>query len=63
VKLAAWLDEYRALPTDEVTRPVADVEDDWEEPALLAPPDRLRDTSPRWLERAERVGYGRVTRI
>lgn len=61
MKLVDWLDEYRALPTDDVTRPVADADDDWEEPELLAAADRVRDRSPRWLERAERVGYGRAT--
>jgi hypothetical protein len=58
--LAEWLDEYRNLPADEVTRPAAQPED-WAEEDLMAPSDRLRDTSPRWLERAERVGYGRPT--
>ena len=63
MKLADWLDEYRALPTDDVTRPISAEEDDWEEPELLAPADRVRDTSPRWLERAERIGHGRATQI
>jgi hypothetical protein len=63
VKLADWLDEYRQLPVGEVVRPVTDADDDWEEPDLLAPADRVRDTSPRWLERAERVGHGRATHL
>jgi hypothetical protein len=62
MKLAEWLDEYRGLPIDEVARPAADV-DDWQEQPLLAPSDRMHDTTPRWLKRAERVGYGRVTHI
>ena len=62
VKLADWLDEYRSLSVDHIDRPSAEP-DDWEEPAMLAPADRMRDTSPRWLERAERVGYGRATQI
>jgi hypothetical protein len=63
VKLADWLDEYRNLPVEEVTRPVSDADDDWEEPDLIASDDRVRDTSPRWLKRAERIGYGRATII
>jgi hypothetical protein len=63
VKLAEWLDEYRSLPIEEVARRVAADEDGWQEEPLLAPTDRLHDTTPRWLKRAERVGYGRVTHI
>ena len=62
-KLSAWLEEYRQFDTEAVTRPVSDAVDDWEEEELLAPADRVRDTSPRWLERAERVGYARATQI
>lgn len=61
VKLADWLDEYRSLPVGEVVRPPSDAEDDWQEPDLIASSDRLRDISPRWLKRAERIGYGRAT--
>jgi hypothetical protein len=61
VKLADWLDEYRNFAPDSVVREVAEPEDDWEEPDLIASPDRVRDTTPRWRRRAERVGYGRVT--
>ncbi len=61
VKLNDWLDEYRNLPVEEVVRPLSDAEDDWGEQDLIADPDRLRDTTPRWLERAERAGYGRAT--
>jgi hypothetical protein len=61
VKLADWLDEYRNLPVEEVTRPLSEIEDDWEEPDLIAASDRVRDLSPRWLKRAERIGYGRAT--
>ena len=63
VKLTDWLDEYRNLDPDEVVRTVAEPVDDWEEPDLLAPADRLRNTEPRWRERAARVGYGRPTQI
>jgi len=63
MKLSAWLDEYRSLPTEGFERPVAEQPDDWEEQDLLAPADRVHDTEPRWRERASRVGYGRVTRI
>lgn len=63
MKLADWLDEYRSFDPAAVTRTVAEPVDDWEEEDLLAPADRLRDTSPRWLERAERVGYGQATPI
>jgi hypothetical protein len=61
--LADWLDEYRALDPATVVRPAAEPHDDWEEPALLAPADRVRDTTPRWRERAGRVGYGRPSTI
>ncbi len=63
VKLSDWLDEYRSLPADGFERPVAESTDDWEEPEVLAPADRLRSTEPRWRERASRVGYGRPTQI
>ena len=61
VKLNDWLEEYRNLPVEEVVRPLSDAEDDWGEQDLIADPDRVRDTSPRWLKRAGRAGYGRVT--
>ena len=61
VTLAEWLEEYRNLAPDSVVREVAEPEDDWAEPELIASRDRLRDTTPRWRVRAERVGYGRVT--
>jgi hypothetical protein len=63
MKLSDWLDEYRKLPSDSVVRRVAESEDDWAEEALFAPADRMRDTTPRWRERAERVGYGRATTL
>ena len=59
MRLSEWLDEYRNLAPDSVVRIVAEPEDDWAEEELFAPADRLRDTTPRWRERAERVGYGR----
>ena len=46
-----------------VARPVAEPVDDWSEPDLLAPADRMRDTTPRWRERAARTGYGRPTTL
>ena len=61
--LSEWLDEYRALNPASVARPPADLADDWEEPELLAPSDRVRDSAPRWRERASRVGYGRPTTL
>lgn len=63
MKLSDWLDEYRNLPTEPTVRTVAEPVDDWEEPELLAPADRLRSTEPRWRERAARVGYGRATQL
>lgn len=63
VKLSDWLDEYRNFDPGVVERPLAEREDDWAEPHLLAPADRVRSTEPRWLKRAERVGYGRPTQI
>jgi hypothetical protein len=63
MKLSAWLDEYRSLPTEGFERPVSEQPDDWEEQDLLAPADRVKDTEPKWRERASRVGYGRVTHI
>ncbi|MEO5986893.1 MAG: hypothetical protein ABIW50_08135 [Candidatus Limnocylindria bacterium] len=62
MRLADWLDEYRTLPTEGFARPVPEP-DDWEEQDLLAPADRVPDRSPRWLRRAERVGYGRATHL
>jgi hypothetical protein len=55
------LEEYRAFDPDSVVRTVAEPVDDWEEQSLLAPPDRLHDTRPRWRDRAMRIGYGRPT--
>jgi len=63
VKLADWLDEYRNFDSSEVTRSVAEPVDDWEEEELLAPADRVHDTRPRWLDRAQRIGHGRATQI
>ena len=62
MKLSEWLDEYRSLPPDSITRTVAEPDDDWgDEEELFAPADRLHDATPRWRTRAERVGYGRPT--
>jgi hypothetical protein len=61
--LSDWLNEYRQFDADQVTRPQSEAVDDWQEEDLLAPADRVRDTTPRWLERAERVGYARATQI
>lgn len=60
--LADWLDEYRHLSVDDFRRPVAEEEEEADD-TFLAPADRVRDTSPRWLARAERIGYGRPTQI
>jgi hypothetical protein len=63
MKLSDWLEEYRSLDPDSVTRTLADPVDDWQEPDLLAPADRARDSTPRWRERASRVGYGRPSTL
>jgi hypothetical protein len=63
VKLADWLDEYRRIGIDDLERPVATPVDDWDEPEIMAPADRVRDTTPRWRERAVRVGYARATQV
>jgi hypothetical protein len=62
VKLSDWLDEYRQIRADDVQRP-SETADDWHETDLFAPADRVRDTTPRWRERAERIGYARVTQV
>ena len=59
MKLAEWLDEYRAFELESVERTVAEPVDDWTEPDLLVSEDRVPDTRPRWRERARRIGYGR----
>ena len=63
MSLAEWIDGYRRFDPNRVTRPQVDAADDWEEQDLLAPEDRVRDTSPRWMERARTVGYARPTQI
>ena len=63
MKLADWLDEYRNFDSADVTRPLAEPVDDWEDEELLAPTDRVHDTRPRWLDRAKRIGHGRATQI
>ncbi len=63
MKLTDWLDEYRNVPLDSGARRAADAEEDWVDEGLFAPDDRERDTTPRWLKRAERVGYGRASVI
>jgi hypothetical protein len=63
VKLTDWLDEYRNLPVDQFVRRSADADDDWEEQDIIASDQRVVDTTPRWRERAQRVGYGRVTHL
>jgi hypothetical protein len=62
-KLSDWLNEYRRYSVDDVSRREADDADDWQEPDLFAPADRVRDTTPRWLQRAERVGHAPPTHI
>jgi hypothetical protein len=63
MKLAEWLDEYRTFDPASVERTVAEPVDDWQEPELIASPDRTPDLTPRWRERAGRVGYGRPTTL
>lgn len=58
MKLTDWLDEYRSFSPASVERSVAEPIDDWQEQELIASPDRPRDLTPRWRERARRVGYG-----
>lgn len=63
MKLAEWLDEYRAFDQTRVTRTAAENIDDWQEEELLARADRVHDTRPRWLDRAKRIGHARATYI
>jgi hypothetical protein len=63
MNLAEWLDEYRSFDPGSVERTVAEPEDDWQEQSLIASADRAPDPTPRWRERAERVGYGRPTTL
>ncbi len=63
VSLAEWIDEYRRVDPNDVNRPDVDEVDDWQEPDLLAPVDRVRDTKPRWMDRARSAGYGRPTQL
>jgi hypothetical protein len=63
VNLAEWIDEYRRIDPNDVTRPQADEVDDWEEEELLAPADRVRDKTPRWMSRARSVGHARATQL
>jgi hypothetical protein len=63
VSLAEWIDEYRRVDPNHVTRPQVDEVDDWEEEELLAPADRMRDPTPRWMSRARSVGYARATQL
>jgi hypothetical protein len=63
VNLADWLNEYREYRPDDVQRGGSTIPDDWQEPELLAPADRVRDTTPRWLDRAARIGHARATQV
>ena len=63
MSLAEWIDEYRRVDPNDVNRPHVDEVDDWQEPDLLAPVDRVRDTTPRWMDRARSAGYGRATQF
>lgn len=63
VKLSDWLDEYRDFSADDIRPAGLVIGDDWQEPELLAPADRVRDTTPRWLDRAARIGYARATQV
>ena len=63
MRLAEWIDEYRRIDPNDVTRPQVDAVDDWEEEDLLAPADRVRDTTPRWMSRAKDVGHARATQL
>jgi hypothetical protein len=63
MKLSEWVNEYRRYPVSGVSRLSDDGADDWQEPDLFAPADRVRDTTPRWLKRAERIGHAPPTRL
>ena len=63
MKLSEWLDEYRNFDPAGVERTASEPVNDWEEQELLAPADRVRDTTPRWRLRAKQVGLGRVTQL
>ena len=63
MSLAEWIDEYRRVDPNDVTRPQVDEVDDWEEEELLAPADRVRDTTPRWMSRAKDIGHARATQL
>jgi hypothetical protein len=63
VKLSDWLNEYREFSPDEVRPAGSTLADDWHEPELLAPADRVRDKTPRWLDRAARIGHARATQF
>lgn len=69
MSLNEWIREYREYPIDEtrraVRRPTPRSEpllpephhEETTAPYGVLPADRLRDNTPRWLRRAERVGY------
>lgn len=69
MSLNEWIREYRDYPVDEAVRQVrrpalsselGRPEPPYEEstaPYAIVPADRLRDRTPRWMRRAERVGY------
>jgi hypothetical protein len=63
VSLAEWIDGYRRVDPNDVNRPQVDEVDDWQEPDLLASVDRVRDTKPRWMDRARSVGIARATQL
>jgi hypothetical protein len=63
VTLSDWLNEYREFSADDVALGVGTAPDDEDERELLAPADRVRERTPRWLDRAARIGYARTTKI
>jgi hypothetical protein len=54
MKLSDWLDEYRRIDPESIVRHVAEPEDDWEDPGLYAPADRLQDVPPLARARSAR---------
>jgi hypothetical protein len=70
MSLSEWIREYREYPIDDSRRPLRrpspprealpEPPEETAAPYTVAPADRPRERSPRWLRRAERVGYGPV---
>lgn len=69
MSLSEWIREYREYPIDEASRPARrptprfdpappqPLHEESVAPYVVLSGDRPRDRTPRWLRRAERVGY------